>query len=778
MSKKIEEALIKIGVEQKDVPEIIGHIPEIVINFEDNYNVDDLKKMFETLIYIHTAQNIHEKGMWEKEKNCPNREVLGTLADLELIHNYKWGKNVNVLITHTTETGEELSNIIMEKIINKSIIKEMIESIPELIHDSQILPTTYPNKFYLRDYINYVKIHFPPNFKNFIPSYYNKKAYNLCKEFYTKAVNERVACTAHYYVSTRGGEERGEYYVLSPEMTDAIAEVISGRKPKEVEQKIDDIKENMLALEFLYDYDPSRYRGLGKYAKVEENIIKYLKELKESRSIATSKDFFSSGFSSQMPYMIRDDNTYKTKILTFEKELDKQITDLLSGVDVQKTEKKPTKKTEKIPPKEPSPLIPEPNKQNLGNEIIIGTKDTPQQWGIIGRTHDSRIVKMDLNAPHVVFVCGKMGTGKGYDIGVMCEMLSSDSIDNISSIEKRGTIVVFYDGERDIPSEFNKINEQNDIQKEIDLLRVYGVEPKKLLDNNKIKIFLDPTVYDKYYDTFKTQYDSDNIQKIQIDPATLEPEDWALSLSVGNSKALYIDGIFEIIRKLGKTDCNLENINNGLKESKLSQSQKKLAKNRLNIFKEFFNGNNDFLDDLVIGGINIFDMRRMMYRPEHIFSIMTLIVSRIENRQKLTDKYGQFPVIFVINEAHKYLKPKKVSHQFVDKFIGLIKRKRHGGNWLIIDTHEPNEVDNKFVTHSDIKIIHQLDVVKESPKELKPIIKKSPKKPSKLEIGEAIITADYLLDGDIKLQNVPLIVKIRPRITKHGGATKTAIGEK
>ncbi len=237
-------------------------------------------------------------------------------------------------------------------------------------------------------------------------------------------------------------------------------------------------------------------------------------------------------------------------------------------------------------------------------------------------------------------------------------------------------------------------------------------------------------------------------------------------------------GIFEIIRNLGINQCNLENITKGIENSDLSKNQKQLANKRLDIFREFFIEGKDFLDDLIIGGINIFDMRRMMYRPDHIFALMTLIVSRLENRQKLTDKHGQFPVIFVINEAHKYLDPKKVSPEFIDKFIGLVKRKRHGGNWLIIDTHEPDEVHNKFVTHSDIKIIHQLDISKECPKELKNIIKKSPKEASKLEMGEAIITADSLLDGQSKLQNEPRIVNIRPRITKHGGATKTAIDEK
>ena len=63
MSTTIEKALIKLGIEGQYVSEILEHVPQIIINFEHNYSVGDLKKVFETSIYIHTAQNIRSDDM-------------------------------------------------------------------------------------------------------------------------------------------------------------------------------------------------------------------------------------------------------------------------------------------------------------------------------------------------------------------------------------------------------------------------------------------------------------------------------------------------------------------------------------------------------------------------------------------------------------------------------------------------------------------------------------------------------------------------------------------
>lgn len=312
--------------------------------------------MFETLFYIHIAQNIRAEGMWRHEKNCANKDILYKMVKFGLIDDTHW-QNRSI---QTTNDGEKLSKALMEERINQDIFKEMIETTPQIIIDIiqnyQSLPITYPKKSYVQNNVD-----FP---QDFIPSlpYNNEKCYNLCKPFFLKAVKEGRGCIAHNYVSTSGGEERGEYYVLSDEILDAIKEVVPERIPKEIDNKINDIKDKLYALKFLFHYNPDQYNGLKGYSLVEQNIMTYLKELTDS--IDTSKNLFSSGFSSQMPYMIRDADTYKSKILKLEKELDRQLTDLLpgKGTHISKPKEEEDKKITQPrpgPPKDtPEPSIP------------------------------------------------------------------------------------------------------------------------------------------------------------------------------------------------------------------------------------------------------------------------------------------------------------------------------------------------------------------------------------------------------------------------------------
>lgn len=252
----------------------------------------------------------------------------------------------------------------MERRINQKALKEIIESIPQMIIEiKQIFPKSYPNKSYVQDWKE-----FPQDFILSLPEY-NEKCYNLCKQFYIKAVEKGWACIAHHYVSTGGGEEREEYYVLSTEIMDTIANMIPKKIPRELEQKIHEIRDKLYALKFLFHYNPLAYNGLEEYSSVKENIISYLKELTDF--IDTSKDLFVSGFSSKMPFLVRNNDAYESKIIEFERELDKQLTDLISKPGtLLSTEppKPPVQPPRIIPPVSP----PQPISPTYIDEISVG----------------------------------------------------------------------------------------------------------------------------------------------------------------------------------------------------------------------------------------------------------------------------------------------------------------------------------------------------------------------------------------------------------------------
>ncbi len=397
-------------------------------------------------------------------------------------------------------------------------------------------------------------------------------------------------------------------------------------------------------------------------------------------------------------------------------------------------------------------------------EICIGVEDEPLQWGIIGKSDDV-LVGMDLNEPHIVFVSGKQGSGKGYTIGVFTEMLLTTSIPGISNVKKPATIIVFHKPREDMRSEFWSIIHQNQNKSEIQtLFEEYNVNQGKVINASKLRIFVDPFAYLNERRKFEQEYET-RVYPIGISPQRLTAEDWPYVLSIGKrSGSMYVKKIFQIIKKTQyDEDFGLKMIKNHVEASDLNPAQKSFATMRLETLQDYLEAG-DFFQDLIIGGVNIFDLRKIMMEPDDVFSVMILVISAILNNENTERE--QF--VFIINEAHDYLR-KGLSKDFTDYISYLIRKKRHAGTWLMLDTHFPEDVDPKIIKGSDTKIFHKSDII--SSNLLNQIVEGTLIPPHQLITGQAIIRSDKSNLGPDKL----LVVNIRPRITHHGGATKTAI---
>jgi hypothetical protein len=413
-------------------------------------------------------------------------------------------------------------------------------------------------------------------------------------------------------------------------------------------------------------------------------------------------------------------------------------------------------------------IIPEPQDELIPNEItpdiIIGVDNTPVQWGIIGKSGLGKVA-VDLNEPHIVFVCGKQGSGKGYSIGVITEMLLSKTIPKISQVKKPATIIVFHKPREDMRSEFWSIVDPNLNLPEAQLLKEeYGISPQRVITEKNFRIFIDPFVFENERLKFETDYNT-KAYPIAINPSRLTAEDWPYVLSIGRkSGSMYVKKIFQIIKKTQyDDDFGLDKIRRHIEASDLNPNQKSFAYMRLETLQDYLEGG-DFLRNLQIGGVNIFDLRKIMMEPDDIFSVMMLVISSLLNDTRTERE--QF--VFVINEAHDYLR-KGLSKDFTDYINYLIRKKRHAGTWLMLDTHFPEDVDPKVIKGSDIKIFHKSDII--SSNLLRQIVEGTTIPPHHLETGQAVIRADKSNLGPDQV----MIVQVRPRLTHHGGATKTAI---
>lgn len=397
-------------------------------------------------------------------------------------------------------------------------------------------------------------------------------------------------------------------------------------------------------------------------------------------------------------------------------------------------------------------------------EIILGSDRPPEQWGIIGKK-EAKTVGLDLNEPHIVFVCGKQGSGKGYTIGAICEMVLSRSIPNISQVSKPATIIVFHRPRENIRSEFWSIINANENENEVMKLRdEYNLSPTRVITKNELRVFVDPFVYLNEEEKFEKDYGA-NVYPIGIHPGRLTSEDWPHVLSIGKkSGSIYVKKIFQIIKRHQYNgDFGLDMVRGEIDESSLNTNQKNFAYMRLETLEDYLKAG-DFIEDIKLGGVNIFDLRKIMMEPDDVFSVMMLVISSILNTEMLSSEQ----IVFVINEAHDYLR-KGLSKDFTDYINYLVRKKRHAGTWLMLDTHFPEDVDSKIIKGSDIKIFHKSDIL--SSDLLKKIVEGSEKHPHRLRTGQAIIRSDKSISGPDKL----LVVNIRPRLTHHGAPTKVAV---
>ena len=397
-------------------------------------------------------------------------------------------------------------------------------------------------------------------------------------------------------------------------------------------------------------------------------------------------------------------------------------------------------------------------------DIYLGTEGVPRQWGVIGRSGEE-LVAVDLNEPHIVFVCGKQGSGKGYTIGVVSEMLLSRTVPGISKVRKPATLIVFHKPREDMRSEFWSIVEENTNLAEVKALREdYGVDPRKVITERSFRIFVDPYVYMNERGKFEDEYGT-KVYPIGIKPNRLTAEDWPHVLSLGKkSGSMYVKKVFQIIKKTQyEAGFGLRTIRREVEASDLNPNQKGFALMRLETLEDYLEGG-DFIGDLVLGGVNVFDLRKIMMEPDDVFSVMMLVISALLNNERTERE--QF--VFVINEAHDYLR-KGLSKDFTDYINYLVRKKRHAGTWLMLDTHFPEDVDPKVIKGSDVKIIHKSDVVTSNL--LRQVVEGTPTPPYMLNTGDAIIRADKSNLGPDKV----LVINVRPRLTHHGAATKTAV---
>jgi DNA phosphorothioation-dependent restriction protein DptH len=400
-------------------------------------------------------------------------------------------------------------------------------------------------------------------------------------------------------------------------------------------------------------------------------------------------------------------------------------------------------------------------------DILIGKSSPSNQYGILGETPHGKKIAIDLSETNTISLFGVQGGGKSYTIGTISEMVLKQ-FKNLNKLPAPLAGVIFhYSESMDYEPEFTSMIYSNDKESELKKLKErYGANP----DNIEDVIILTPK--DKIEER-QAEYPSINVLPIAFNSKELNVQDWLFVLgAVGNDSA-YIKQL-KAIMKDHRKNINISGIAESVETSELlSNSQKALARQKLSFAREYIDDDFVLRDTLKPGRLIIVDLRDEFIVKDEALGLFVIMLNIFSSVKNINDTH--FNKFIVFDEAHKYMDNKDLTGNIVT----AIREMRHKGVSIMIASQDPPSLPNEIIELSSIVLLHKFN----SPQWLKHIQKSITQLSSlvandmsSLAPGEGFLWATKATDKGITTK--PIKISTRPRVTKHGGGTIQATGER
>ncbi|MFW9887192.1 MAG: ATP-binding protein [Candidatus Thorarchaeota archaeon] len=392
--------------------------------------------------------------------------------------------------------------------------------------------------------------------------------------------------------------------------------------------------------------------------------------------------------------------------------------------------------------------------------FYLATESQPKEWGVIARRKGAHIA-LNLHEPMTVSLFGVPGSGKSYTAGVILEAAQRIP-GELCKIASPLTCLIFHYSEQErYTPEFVTVTQGNQRTAEINSLKKnYGAQPDHI---RRIKIAVPPLALKTRLKEHEENKSVDVIP-IHFRPNELSSREWSLLMGVEGGQ-LYIRRIKQLISRLASNeDLTLDNLRDSISgDESLDKKLRDLASLRLDFVSDYVSDTETPITQKIYrGDIVIFDLRELTIDPRDAFVLFTILV------RTLTDP-AEGNVLILIDEAHKYFKD-----QTAESIIELVREMRHRGATLVVSSQDPPSIDSKIIENSSIIIAHKMT----SQKWLKHLhhacgaFKKIKLEHLEdLKAGEAWVWASTASPDYFREE--PRKVRIRPRATQHGGASRT-----
>lgn len=432
----------------------------------------------------------------------------------------------------------------------------------------------------------------------------------------------------------------------------------------------------------------------------------------------------------------------------------------------------------------------------MAYEIIVGRKEADRklygmkgtvlvgkQYVTMGRTTSlSNPIYLDVAKAHVVFIVGKRGSGKSYSMGAIAEGI----MDLPKEISQNLSMIML-----DTMGIYWTMKYPN--KKDIGLLDEWGIKPRGL----DVQIFTPIGMFEKYQEEgVPTDF------PFAIQPNELDAEDWCRTFDIDRNSEIgvLIEKVINFLKE-HKENYSIQDIIDALEdETAVNRSVKEAAKNRfLNALEwGLFDVRGTRLSDIAIGGkISVLDVSAYATMPNG-WAIKSLVIGlvgkklfieRMKERRaeelrdirahveyfkgaEVQEKMKEPLVWLIIDEAHEFL-PIEGKTTASEPLITILREGRQPGISLILASQQPGKIHTDVMTQADTVLAHRL-TAKIDTDALQQLAQSYMRESIESGINSLprVPGAAVLLD-DTNERVFPM--RVRPRITWHGGGEPSAI---
>jgi hypothetical protein len=394
-------------------------------------------------------------------------------------------------------------------------------------------------------------------------------------------------------------------------------------------------------------------------------------------------------------------------------------------------------------------------------DILLGENAASPQFGLLGKYH-GRTVALDLNQTHTISLFGVQGGGKSYTLGSIIEM-ASKAIPGINDLPKPLASIIFhYSQTQDYKPEFTSMNQPNNDGKAVQRLREeFGAIPTGMNDI----VLLTPA--DKL-EQRREEYPELEVLPLKFASKELQASHWRFLMGAVGNQAAYIRQLNQIMRN-ARDRLTLSGLRDEVGRSEIPDGLKRLAQMRLNLAESYIDDTIHLSTVIRPGRVIIVDLRDEFIEKDEALGLFVVIL------QILADAVWdgkRFNKLVVFDEAHKYIE----NPDLIAGLIEVVREMRHKGTSVLVASQDPPSVPVALIELSSQIILHRFN----SPAWLKHIQKANSALTgltaeglASLQPGEAFVWSSK--SSDIAFSQQAVRMRCRPRVTRHGGYTKTAL---